>query len=48
MSIKCEKCKRYVEPQFEMDGDIDNYVCPECGSPLYANTAGIHVRGKDM
>ncbi len=48
MSTKCEKCGKLIEPILEMDGDLDIYKCPECGSPLYANTGGIHVRGKDM
>ena len=43
-----EKCGNLIEPILEMNGDIDNYKCPECGSSLYANTGGIHVRGKDM
>jgi DNA-directed RNA polymerase subunit RPC12/RpoP len=48
MSTKCEKCGKLVEPQLEMEGDLDSYVCPECGSSLYASTSGIHVLGKDM
>jgi DNA-directed RNA polymerase subunit RPC12/RpoP len=48
MSMKCEKCGKLIEPQFEMEGDLDSYVCPECGSSLYASTSGIHVLGKDM
>ena len=48
MSTKCEKCGKLVEPKFEMNGDLDSYRCPKCGSLMYANTGGIHVRGKDM
>ncbi len=48
MSTKCEKCKRLIEPQFEMDEDLDNYMCPACGFPMHANTSGIHVHGRDM
>ncbi len=48
MSTKCDKCGKFVQPKLEMNGDIDNYRCPNCGSPLHANTGGIHVRGKDM
>jgi len=48
MSTKCEKCGKLIDPQLEMNGDLDSYVCPECGSSLYASTSGIHVLGKDM
>lgn len=48
MSTKCEKCGKLIDPKREMTDDLDTYVCPECGNPLYANTGGIHVRGKDM
>jgi Zn finger protein HypA/HybF involved in hydrogenase expression len=48
MSTKCENCGKFVQPKREMNGDIDNYKCPKCGAPLYANTGGIHVRGHDM
>jgi DNA-directed RNA polymerase subunit RPC12/RpoP len=48
MSTKCEKCGKAIEPLLEMKDDLDSYKCPECGASLYANTGGIHVRGKDM
>jgi DNA-directed RNA polymerase subunit RPC12/RpoP len=48
MSTKCQKCKKLIEPQLEMDEDLDNYMCPACGFAMYANTSGIHVHGRDM
>jgi len=48
MSTECEKCKKLIEPQLEMDEDLDNYMCPKCGFSLHANTSGIHVHGRDM
>jgi len=48
MSTKCKKCGKLIEPQFEMDADLDIHICPECGCSIDANTSGIHVLGRDM
>jgi len=48
MSIKCEKCGKYVIPVFKIDEGINSRVCPECGNIIDACTDNLQVIGRDM